>query len=192
MRPRLFEAHRCRAHRREVVSASAGGRASCARLESTPLSGRLFIEPAHGATRGVRNSESERLARFVARGTETHLAGRSDWQWQRPRIVERHHETSSRRHPICSTERAFQLKLATSVIAHLFSEARSQERSFSKGRMLPRAARKSGSQDQLPPQRWLQEEPGSQESNRENVTLLQTTGLAAEKVFGDARSTVVL
>lgn len=83
LRPRLFEAHRCRAHRREVVSASAGGRASCARLESTPLSGRLFIEPAHGATRGVRNSESERLARFVARGTETHLAGRSDWQWQR-------------------------------------------------------------------------------------------------------------
>jgi len=54
---------------------------------------------------------------------------------------------STRRHPICSTERAFQLKLATSVIAHLFSEARSQERSFSKGRsfqeQLARAAPKS-------------------------------------------------
>lgn len=65
--------------------------------------------------------------------------------------VERHHETSSWRHPICSTERAFQLKLATSVIAHLFSEARSQERTFSKGRTVPRAARKSGSQDRIAP-----------------------------------------
>lgn len=128
------------------MGAPAEGRASCARLESTPL-----FNLRRGATRGVRNSESERLARFVARGTETYLAGRSDWQWQQPRIVERHHETSSRRHPICSTERAFQLKLATSVIAHLFSEARSQERTFSKGRTVPRAARKSGSQDRIAP-----------------------------------------
>lgn len=131
-------------------SASAAGRASCARLESTPLSGRTARGDERRPQLRVRAPRAiRREGNGNASGGEKRLAMAKGPYCRK--AVPQGKMGLSRRHPICSTERAFQLKLATSVIAHLFSEARSQERSFSKGRVVPRTARKSGSQDQIAP-----------------------------------------
>jgi hypothetical protein len=117
--------------------------------------------PGQSASRDSSHEERKRIWRGEATGNGEDPCPKADCRKAACRKTAARQMGLSRRHPICSTERAFQLKLATSVIAHLFSVARSQGRSLSKATCSQRQLARAVREIKFAPQRWLQKEPGS-------------------------------
>lgn len=83
LRAQLFEAHRDCAHRREVVGASAEGRLRARNWKALHFSVDSSLSQRTQRREASATPGQSASRRFVARGTETHLAGRSDWQWRK-------------------------------------------------------------------------------------------------------------